>query len=130
MREFKDKRARRKILFSYPVIVLLGLAVFFLGISTIKVYLKARSIAKERENLESGLSALEKKETEIGRTLKRLETGAGEEEELRKRFNIQKPGERTLIIVERNLGSGSLSEESLNNNFLKRVFIFLKNAIY
>ena len=78
----------------------------------------------------AALALWKKKKTELGSTLKRLETGAGEEEELRKRFNIQKAGERTLIIVERNLGSESLSGDGLNNDFLKRFFIFLKNAIY
>ncbi len=53
-----------------------------------------QAVKKETENLDL-------KKSELESVLKRLETPVGVEEEIRKKFQVKKPGEEALVIVEK-----------------------------
>jgi len=100
MKRFQARRQTKKILYSKVTIVILVLILLFIGKSVFSAY-KKYSISREaaverRENLEE----LENRKNSLGSKLENLNTDRGVEEELRSRFQVAKPGEKVLIIVE------------------------------
>ncbi|KKU02768.1 MAG: hypothetical protein UX06_C0051G0003 [Candidatus Giovannonibacteria bacterium GW2011_GWA2_45_21] len=84
--------------------------------------LNQAAVKKETENLGS-------KKGELESVLKRLETPAGVEEEIHKKFQVKKPGEEALIIVEKPEKSGQPEKLSISGFFKsagRRIWDFFK----
>lgn len=101
MREFQERRKIRKIFFSIPVIAILLIIAIFLLFSNIKVYKKSKEAIFLSSIVEQELAELEKRKLELESNIAVLQTESGIEEEIRKKFNVQKPGEEVLVIVDK-----------------------------
>lgn len=129
MKRFKKRSYFKKVIFSWPAVIGFGVLVGFMSASVFKVYFNVRKVAlnqaavkKETENLGSKKGGLES-------VLKRLETPAGIEEEIHKKFQVKKPGEEALIIVEKPEKSGQPEKLSISGFFKsagRRIWDFFK----
>ncbi len=112
MREFRDRRGVKKILFSvFSALILGGLLFFSLkGLASVyDRYLQARTLRKASEER---LTSLEKREVELQGALESLGSPRGFEEEVRKRFGVVLPGERVIEIVDAPLPPSETEGES------------------
>ena len=57
--------------------------------------------AGKAEETRKEISALEKRNAELTADIASLESDSGKESEIRKRFDVAKPGEKILIIVDK-----------------------------
>jgi cell division protein FtsB len=88
-------------------------------------------IQKERETSKNKISELKKidelkkrKET-LSKDIDKLNTEEGIEESVRDKFQVVKPGEKMVVIVDENANQSILPEENVDHSFwgyIKRLF--------
>lgn len=126
MREFQEKRKIRGFLYSKKIIILLLLITAFLLFSTIKVYLKSRNALSKNEEAKKELAELEKRRAGLETDVDRLNTESGLEEEIRKNLNVQRPGEKVLVIVDKNAENGKIEAGNELNDFFSKIWEWVK----
>lgn len=100
MLEFRKKTYFRKILFSRPVFLLLLVVVVYFGISVSGVYRKSRNAVLRNEALETKIREMNERNETLEANLTQLRTESGIEKELRSKFQIKKPDEEFVVIVD------------------------------
>ncbi len=114
MREFQDKRRRRRVIYSLPVRLGLTLIIIALAGSVFRLYQKERPVRLERAILLKEVERLRARQQELAAEVEKLTTERGVEEEIREKFNVVKPGERviSLVVNETSTSSPSLPPPS------------------
>lgn len=102
MREFQEKKKRRKIIYSWWSFVLLGSVFVFFMFSSVKVYVSGKGAYVKNEDFQKSLNEAMKRKNELEVEIARMKSESGKEEEIRKKFNVAKPGERLLVIMDKN----------------------------
>lgn len=127
MREFQERRKLRKIFYSWPFVFLLVAMAGILLISTIKVYKKNKEAKLLNNEIKKELYDLEKRKSDLESSISKLETESGVEEEMRKKLNIRKPGEKTLVIIDENIGNDKInSEDNGGTGFFEKIWQWIK----
>lgn len=125
MKEFQTRRRWRIILFSRPAIITLFLAAAWLFGLTMKEYLAVKTVKKENAALEKELILLEEKNKTTEGYLKNMSSAGGIEKIIRERFNVKKPGENVLVILNE---EGKKSDgESEKRGFFISLWMAIKN---
>jgi len=101
MREFQEKRKFKKLIYSGWLQIFLGIVLLALIFPTVKVYKKSRISAGKAEEIKEEMAKLEKRNAELAAEAARLESESGEDGEIRKRFDVAKPGEKIIVIVDK-----------------------------
>ncbi len=115
------------MLSSPAVLAALAVALVFLSISTVKVYLKSRNAASKNEEVKQEMAELERRRAEMEEEIGRLRSEFGREEELREKFNVQKPGENALTIVDRPEENGKMDSGEESRGFFSKIWQAIKN---
>lgn len=108
MKEFQRKRKIRRLLYSRLSLLILFILIALVAKGTWNVYTKERDSRKQLERVEEELAALEARDAALQNKIDRLKTSEGIEAEIREQFQVTKPGERMVVIVE----EGGKSEEA------------------
>jgi|SRR3989344_1655490 len=117
MLEFHKKRKQRRILYSKGVLVLLLIIAVFLGKANLNVYKKNKESREKRVRAEQEYKELAAREEKLQQANILLTTEEGIEQEIRKKFNVVKEGEETLVIVEVPKESSEERKESVFRRF-------------
>jgi cell division protein FtsB len=99
----------------------------FLVFSTAKVYLKSREVISKSNEIKKELAELEKRKAELEKDVNQLNTESGLEEEIRKNLNVQKPGEKVLVIIDKNAENVKIDSESASANFFLKIWQWVKS---
>ena len=125
MMEFQEKRKIRKIIYSKITLVVLLVISFFILKGVWNVYKKQETsrdnLIKTKENLDN----LREREKMLSSEIERLKTVSGQEEEIRVRYGLVKPGEEVLVIVDGEEGDG-LKQYPVEESFLQKVIKWFK----
>lgn len=97
--QFGKKNNYKHHLYSRPVIVLLFILVILLGKSVYGRYTVERDMAERRERSELELELKLKRRDQLGERVEYLEGDRGQEEEIRKNFDVAKEGEQVIILM-------------------------------
>ena len=127
MREFQEKRKFKTIVYSAWLQAILGIILLALIFPTVKVYKKSRISADKAEEIKEEMAKLEKRNAELAAEATRLESESGEEGEIRKRFDVAKPGEKILVIVDKTSEDVKINGSANNVGFFFRIWQRLKN---
>ncbi len=100
MRSFQEKRRFKRLAYSKPSIVVLIIITIIVGRSVFSLISKNFKSASARNTAVRELRELEERKTAREADLARLSTERGLEEEFRTKYNLAKPGESALIIIE------------------------------
>src|SRR3989338_1098308 len=100
MRDFQRKRKIRKVLYSKGVLLLLFILLILVGKATWGLYVKERESRKSLDRVESELLSLQEREKRLQDDIARLKTTEGIEAAIREQFQVAKPGERMVVLVE------------------------------
>jgi cell division protein FtsB len=117
MREFQERRKIRGFFYSKKMIVLLLLIFAFLSYFTVKLYFKNRNALAKRDEIRKELADLEERRAGLQNDVSRLNTESGMEQEIRDKFNVQKPGEQALIIVDKSAENVKIESGGLGSFF-------------
>ena len=102
----------KRLLYSWPSLVVLLLIAFFLARGAWGVMRKERKSAETLSSLEENAQVLEAREEELLRNIARLETREGVIEEIRKKFNAVREGESVAVIVDRRASATATASSS------------------
>ena len=97
--EFRMRRIARRVIYSWPVVALAGIITLWLGFSTARLYVQQRPLSQASKALEADVVAADTQTRALEERVRRLQTPAGVEEEVRDRFQVRRPDERVLVIV-------------------------------
>lgn len=111
MREFKQRQQLKKRIYSWPVIVILVIILFFVLNGTWGVFQKYRLSREALEVSQGKHEELEKKKESVLGDIEHIDTESGMEEELRVQFNVAKEGEQTIVIVDEEKKVEEVDEE-------------------
>jgi cell division protein FtsB len=127
MREFQDRKKMRKIFYSRKMVVLLFVISGLLVFSTTKVYFKSREAVSKSQETKKELDELNNRNAKLEEDVSRLQKESGVEQEIREKFNVQKPGERVLIIVEKNGENGKIDNDNNTGGFFRGIIDWIKS---
>lgn len=119
MKEFQRKRKIKRFLYSWFSIFLLAVLVFFTAKGAWGVFKKERESRKELSLVSQEIADLESREVALRGDIERLRTPEGMDAEIRKQFQVAKPGERMVVVVEggKNEKNEVLQTKSLISKF-------------
>ena len=127
MREFQEKRKFNKLIHSGWLQIFLGIVLLALIFSTVKVYKKSRLSADKSKEIKEELASLEKRNAELAAEAARLESESGREGEIRKRFDVAKPGEKIIVIVDKNSEDVKINGAENKGGFFSGIWRWIKN---
>jgi len=127
MKEFQDKKRIRKIIFSRFSLAVLLIILIILSVSTAKVYLKSQKASLRNDQTIAQIKELEKKKKELEDRIAKMQTGSGLDEEIREKFNVQKPGEEVLNIVDKSPENDKIDSAEENHGFFSKIWDLIKN---
>lgn len=117
MIDFQQKRKINKIIYSKVSFVILLIVVVLLGKSTWDIYQKSRLSSNNYNETKKEYDSLKARKEMLDSEINRLNTDSGIEEEIRSKFNVAKPGETVVVVI------NSTSSTSTNkNNLVKNIW--------
>lgn len=130
MREFQERRKLRRFFFSRPAFAVFSVAAIFLAFSVFKVYKKSSQAVLKNTAVLKDIADTNKRKGELEANLQKLKTEQGVEEELRKKFQIKKPGEEFFVVIEKEPPADNANYSgSQGKVILEKVLNFLKNVL-
>lgn len=127
MREYQEKRKLRKIFGSKIALVFLFCLSLFLIYSAFNVYKKSRHAVSKNNAIEKELADLERRKIELESEITRLKSDFGAEEEIRKKFNVVRPGEEVLVIMDKNNENDKIDEGKNTGGFFSGIWQKIKD---
>lgn len=106
MFEFYEKRKVKRLLYTWPVVVFLCIPVGYLVSVAWSAYAKERETSANTIAATTELEKLKLREVALQTELERLSTERGIEEEIREKFEVGKPGEHAIVIVDKDQEKG------------------------
>jgi len=118
MREFQQRRIFRRLMYSKISIFFLSIIFIFFAFSVAGVYRKSKEASQKNNEVKSELNELKAKKDYLENEINRLNTNIGVEEELRDKFQVAKPGEKVIIILDDNkVDTGEAKSKNSDNWF-------------
>lgn len=128
MRELKEKRRIRKLLFSRITIAILVIVFLLITSATWSVFGKYRETQTNDRNARENLIVLEEREVNLKKEIENLKTEKGVEKEIRENFGFVKEGEKIVIIVE-SQWVAQKGNESYRGSFFAKIWSDVKNFL-
>lgn len=100
MRELQKKQKIRRMLYSYPSLIIVFIIAVLLARGAIGIIAKEQESARMLANLEEKAASLASREQELEEGVARLQTEDGVRDEIRERFSVIEEGEHVAIIVD------------------------------
>jgi hypothetical protein len=126
MREFQKRRLLRKIFLSRPAFVALLLVVAYLAVLVNGVYQRTREVVLKNRELERDIRDLEEKKERLEGDLLAFQSPKGVERELRDKFQIKKPGEQYVIVMEKEKTFKEDNVSERKTGFFQRLLMLVK----
>ena len=99
MKSFQPKRGFRNIVYSRPVLVILGVLLIFFVWGVVGFMGKMTITTENKKIAENRVLDLQKEKVKLSSDIAKLKTDSGVEESIRDKFGLAKEGEG-LIVVE------------------------------
>jgi len=117
MAELK-KKSNYKFWHSPIALGLLFIVLVFFGYNIIDLIKKERETATRKELILEQIDSLNKKTNSLSTSISRLNTDEGKEEVIREKYQVAKPNEKMVTIIEEeNKDSNLLIEEEKSHGF-------------
>ena len=100
MLDFHERRRLKRTLYSKGVALLLLLLIFVLARGVWGVYSKEREAVRTAAQRAAELQELRAREVALAAELERVSTPRGVEGELREKYDLAKPGESMIVLIE------------------------------
>jgi cell division protein FtsB len=125
MLDFQQKKQFNKIVYSKVNFVILLVLIIFLARSTYDIYKKYRVSADDYAIVKKDYDGLTSRKEMLSSEISRINTGTGMEEEIRSKFDVAKPGETVVVVVD-GTSSTSTDEGNTKNSFWSNILSIFK----
>jgi cell division protein FtsB len=126
MKQFERKRQTKRIMYSTITLLVLCLMVVMLARSAWAVYKNNRMVSEKRDFARLELARLLEKKVELESELEDLKTDRGAESEVREKYQVARPGEKTIIVIDNPAEATSTATTTESSGFLKTVSKFFQ----
>ncbi len=113
MIDFQQKRQIKSVVYSKVFFILFFVLVFFLSKATYNIYQKSKLSSDNYFTVKKDYDSLKVRKEMLESEINRLKTDSGIEEEIRGKFNVAKPGETVVVVIN---SSGSTSVDTSNTS--------------
>lgn len=124
MFDFHERRKLRNILYSKPILVILGIVFVLLIYSAWGSYQKEFETREKRDQRAAVLEDLQGRKAALEGELERLNTERGVEAEIRSKFEVAKEGEDVIVIVDAPEEKEESPQTPEKEGFFRRLFGF------
>ncbi len=100
MRELQRKQKIKKQMYSWPILLALFLVVLLTARGTYSVLKKKQDSELYVKNLQKQTLDLNNRQKELEKSVTYLKTEEGIDQEIKQRFNVERPGEHVVVIVD------------------------------
>jgi cell division protein FtsB len=100
MREFQDRQKNRRRLYSKTTIAILVILLILMARSTWNIYQKEQESQQNKLEANKELAVVQARHDLLQSQINRLQTPAGQEEEIRQKYQVAKPGEDMVVIID------------------------------
>jgi cell division protein FtsB len=100
MKKFENKRQLKSRLYSRTAVTMLLLCVLLLCKGVFGLYVKSKESATARDAAQARLTELTNRKEVIAREIQNLSQSQGVDREVREKFNVVKPGEKVVLIMD------------------------------
>ncbi len=115
MLDFQQKRTIRRAMYSRVTIITMLVFVLILIKSTYGIYQKEQLSADTFNATQKQYNGLKNQETMLNSEIAKLKTNEGIEEEIRSKFDVAKPGETVVVVLDNQKSSAdSGADQNLN----------------
>lgn len=121
MKELQRKQKIRRIIYSFPSLIILSIIAFFFAKGAVKIIDKEWESSKRVKDLEGKAATLILREQELREGISRLQTEEGIKDEIKERFSVTEEGEHVAVIVDMKEISSSTDRSTLS--WYKRFWI-------
>lgn len=119
MFDFQQKRKIRKVLYSRVTLFFMLVAVVFLARATYHIYTKEQMSAADYAAVEKSYNDLLSRQAMLVSATAKLNTQSGQDEEIRDKFSVAKPGE-TVVMVINSTNTAPTAQGSANTGLWQR----------
>ena len=120
--DLQERRKIKKILHSNTALAILAVLFVILSISVIKMYSRNRIASAKYNEVRQQLEDLQARKAQLESDIARFKSGEGMDEEIRKKFNVAKPGEHILVIVDKNKENDKMDNVAGGGGFFSRIW--------
>lgn len=124
MRQFQQRQKVRARLYSKPVLIVLLVITIFMIKAVFNIYTKYKESKLEKQIVLDRLNELKNREEGLKKDIVDLQSPEGQEEEIRKKFNVSKPFEKVVVIVEDDKDYKVEEEKSFFGKLLDKVLFW------
>ena len=123
MRSFQQKRSWKNVIYSKPVLVILGILLLVFSWAVFRLMAKMQVTKENRIMAENKVAELRKEKEKLTTDIAKLETETGIEESIRYKFGWAKEGEGLIVILdEKKTEEASKKESGGFLNFFRNWF--------
>jgi len=126
MSKLKNKNKIKRIVYSWPILILLLIIVILLGKSVWGVWQNEKVSNNNKELSENAYNKLENKNNFLLSEIETLETEKGIETEIREKFRVVKEGEQLAVIIN-SVDSGEKDVEVEKEGLWRKIWNFLRD---
>jgi cell division protein FtsB len=120
MIDFQEKKQFNKILYSKATLVILLVIIIFLARSTYDIYKKYQISVDDYTSVKKDYDSLNGRKAMLTSEINKLNTDGGVDEEIMSKFNVAKPGETVVTVIDAtdtSQSAGNSSQGSFWSNF-------------
>lgn len=100
MKEFQRKQKARRVLYSFPSLIIVFIVAILLARGAIGILTKERESSARIVDLKERATSLSLREQELREGVTRLQTEEGVKDEIKNKFSVTQEGEYVAIIVD------------------------------
>lgn len=100
MLRFQEKKSFKRYVYSPVSLILVGIVILIVMHAVYGVYRKAQSAGVFLGEANAKLAEMKEREMYFSNEIERLNSDLGIEEEIRKKFQVAKEGEKVIVIVD------------------------------
>ena len=121
MREFRQKRQFREMLYSRPTLFVLLVVLFLTARAAYNMYGKEIESGERAARAQTELQNLRERKSQVTKAIQQLNTPEGMEREIRDDFRVAKPGEHLVVLVDPPKNEDVVVPDSLVSGLWKKV---------
>ena len=121
MFDYQQKKIIRKFIYSKITLVVLFIFIIILMKANYGIYKKERSSRENYNIVKNDFDSLNGRKVVLESEISRLKTKEGVEEEIRSKFDVSKPGEVVVNIVDNGVSTSTEDEEKESSLWSKIV---------
>jgi len=126
MTDFQQKRKIKSVIYSKLSLIILIIIIFFIAKATYNIYQKYKLSSNNYYAVKKDYDSLKDRRLMLESEIKRLKTDNGVEEEIRSKFNVAKPGETVVTVIDSS-SSNLVNTANQNEGFWPSLWGVFKN---